>query len=74
VRVRFGDRVPRRVWRIDGIPPRAIDDFDPRDQLLTPDRLGEVAAAFSGLRQGLSYGIRWSVDGDDDVRPGTESH
>lgn len=60
VRVRFGADVPRRIWRLDGIPPRAIDDFEPDDALLTADRLGEVALEFSKLHQGLSYGMRWS--------------
>jgi hypothetical protein len=60
VRVRFGDDVPRRIWRLDGIPPRAIDDFEPDDALLSADRLGEVSLEFSGLHQGLSYGMRWS--------------
>jgi len=60
VRVRFGADVPRRIWRLDGIPPRAIDDFEPADGLLTADRLGEVALEFSRLHQGLSYGMRWS--------------
>jgi hypothetical protein len=60
VRVRFGADVPRRIWRLDGIPPRAIDDFEPADALLSVDRLGEVSLEFSGLHQGLSYGMRWS--------------
>jgi hypothetical protein len=61
VRVRFGPEVPDRVWRLNGIPPRAIDDFERPDELLTPDRLGEVSLEFLRLHQGLSYGMRWSV-------------
>jgi len=60
VRVRFGADVPANVWRLDGIPPRAIDGFEPPNGLLTPDRLGEVSLEFSRLHQGLSYGMRWS--------------
>ncbi len=60
VRVRFGADVPARIWRVAGIPPRAIDDFEPEDGLLTADRFGEVALEFSRLHQGLSYGVRWS--------------
>jgi hypothetical protein len=60
VRVRFGTDVPPRIWRLDGIPPRAIDDFEPADGMLRPDRLGEVSLEFSRLHQGLSYGMRWS--------------
>jgi hypothetical protein len=59
--VRFGTAsLPRSIWRVDGIPPRALDDFEPTDQLLTADRLGEIAIEFSRLQQGLSYGIQWS--------------
>jgi hypothetical protein len=62
VRVRFGTDVPRRIWRVDGIPPRAIDDYEPAEGLLTADRIGEVSLEFSRLHQGLSYGMRWSTD------------
>lgn len=61
VRVRFGTDVPARIWRVDGIPPRAFDDYAPEDGLVTADRFGEVALEFSRLHQGLSYGVRWSV-------------
>lgn len=75
VRVRFGGDVPKRIWCVDGIPPRAIDEFEPFDDLLEPDRLGEVALEFAQLQQGLSYGIRWSPDGKTiDYQPVTESH
>jgi hypothetical protein len=60
MRVRFGADVPDRIWRVDGIPPRAIDDVEPVEGLLTPDRLGEVSLVFTRLHQGLSYGLRWS--------------
>jgi hypothetical protein len=60
VRVRFGEDVPARIWRLDGIPPRAIDDFEPADGLLEPDRLGEVSLDFAHLQLGLSYGMKWS--------------
>jgi hypothetical protein len=61
VRVRFGANVPAKIWRLDGIPPRAIDGFEPPNGLLTADRLGEVSLEFSRLHQGLSYGMRWST-------------
>jgi hypothetical protein len=61
VLVRFGAEVPKRIWRVDGIPPRAIDDYEPVDGLLTADRLGEVSLEFTRLHQGLSYGMRWSA-------------
>jgi len=62
VRVRFGaGSAPERIWRVDGIPPRALDDYEPADGVLAADRLGEVALDFSRLQQGLSYGVRWST-------------
>ncbi len=61
VRVRFGAEVPKQIWRVDGIPSRAIDDYDPDDALVSADRFGEVALEFSRLHQGLSYGVRWAA-------------
>lgn len=61
VRVRIGADVPRRMWRLDGIPPRAIDDFEPPGGVLEADPFGEVALEFNRLHQGLSYGLRWSA-------------
>jgi hypothetical protein len=61
VRVRFGTAVPERIWQVRAIPPRAIDDVEPKEGLLEADRLGEVSLEFSRLRQGLSYGMRWST-------------
>ncbi|MGB3438945.1 MAG: hypothetical protein WBA97_09360 [Actinophytocola sp.] len=60
VRVRFG-AAPPRIWRVNGIPPRAIDDYAPDDELVSADRFGEVALEFSRLHQGLSYGVRWAA-------------
>lgn len=61
LRVRFGKAaLPKSIWRVDGIPPRALDDFEPTDHRLTADRLGEIAIEFSQLQQGLSYGIQWT--------------
>ena len=61
VRVRFGVDVPDRIWRVNGIPARSIDDFEPPDDMLEPDRLGEVSLEFDGLHQGLSYGMHWTA-------------
>jgi hypothetical protein len=60
VRVRFGE-APPLIWRVDGIPPRAFDDYAPGDALVSADRFGEVALEFSRLHQGLSYGVRWAA-------------
>ncbi len=61
LRVRFGADVPKRIWRVNGIPARAIDEFDPSDDVLDPGQLGEVALEFTQLRQGLSYGMHWTA-------------
>lgn len=61
LRVRFGaDTTPKKIWRVDGVPRGALDDFEPNTELLTPDRLGEITLEFSRMHQGLSYGVRWS--------------
>jgi len=50
---------PVKLWRVDGAPPRSVDDFVPGPELLDLDDVGEVCVEFHGLRQGLSYGIQW---------------
>ena len=61
VRVRFGhDDKPTSVWRLNGLPQRAVDDFVPTNDRLTIDRLGEVSLEFHDMQQGLSYGLQWS--------------
>ncbi|WP_410597142.1 hypothetical protein [Amycolatopsis sp. lyj-23] len=61
VRVRF-DRAapPARVWRLNGVPGRVIDDGADSGEALTVNRVGEVALEFHDLHQGLSYGLQWS--------------
>jgi hypothetical protein len=61
MRVRFGPGPrPGRLWRVTGLPPRVVDDFQPTDEPVELDSLGEVRTEFFGLRSGLSYGIQWS--------------
>ncbi len=60
VRVRFNAaRIPRQVWRVVGAPPRVIDDRTVSEEMLLPDRFGEVYTEFHTLRQGLGYGVQW---------------
>ena len=63
VRVRF-DRAapPSRVWRLNGVPARVIDDGVDSGDALTVNRVGEVGLEFHDLHQGLSYGLQWSFD------------
>ncbi|MFF1609480.1 hypothetical protein ACFVYA_16995 [Amycolatopsis sp. NPDC058278] len=63
VRVRF-DRAapPTRVWRLNGVPGRVVDDGIDSGDALTVNRVGEVGLEFHDLHQGLSYGLQWSFD------------
>lgn len=60
-RVCFGtaDR-PGRVWRLNGVPPRVVEEFPPGDEPLTLDAAGAATVEFVGLRPGLSYGLAWT--------------
>lgn len=69
VRVRFGlTGRPDKIWRLNGVPTRVVDDFKPNDDLLTLDRVGEVGLEFHALREGFSYGLQWLVDVDGSVQ------
>lgn len=62
IRARFDlNSKPELIWRLNGVLPRAVNDFSPNDDLLTIDRLGEIALEFHDLQQGLSYGLQWSA-------------
>ncbi|EFC78878.1 hypothetical protein [Parafrankia sp. EUN1f] len=52
---------PARVWKINGVPPRVVEEFLPGDEPLLPDEAGEVRVGFTGLRPGLSYGLAWAA-------------
>lgn len=63
--IRFGSKhTPDAVWRVSGVPPRALDDFTPTDNLITVDRVGDVSVEFHELRPGLSYGAQWIMRRD----------
>ncbi|RSM65242.1 hypothetical protein DMH04_49645 [Kibdelosporangium aridum] len=60
LRVRFdARRKPDRVWRLDAVHVRRIDECVPTGELLTPDAAGEVATVFGALSSGFCYGIQW---------------
>lgn len=52
-------RLPTRIWRLDAVAPRVIDDRIVTEPLLEPNRVGEVHAEFRDLRVGFGYGIQW---------------
>jgi hypothetical protein len=52
---RFG---PHRVWLVDGVPPRAVDD-PPTPVPTIFDAAYEAIAEFTELELGHAYGLRW---------------
>lgn len=61
LRAKF-DRVaaPAKIWQLNGVPARVVDEFAPTSDLLDLDAVGEIHVEFHALRQGLSYGIQWT--------------
>ena len=61
LRAKF-DRVtaPAKIWQLNGVPARVVDEFAPTLDVLDLDAVGEVHVEFHALRQGLSYGIQWT--------------
>ena len=58
--IRFGSAAqPAKLWKLNGVHPRVVDEFVPSDEPLTVDSVGEVRIEFFNLRQGLSYGAQW---------------
>lgn len=51
--------VPAPLWRVDGLPPRMLDDPPGAGDLVRPDQFGEVSLRFARLPLGRSYGVRW---------------
>jgi hypothetical protein len=68
VTVRF-DRTdpPSAVWRLDGLPPRVVTEYDPGGSGLAVDPIGEVSVSFADLRPGLAYGLGWISPADRDA-------
>ncbi|MFY1634760.1 hypothetical protein ACN27F_16030 [Solwaraspora sp. WMMB335] len=56
-------RPPKAVWRIDGVPPRMLDDETPGDHPLGVDDAASVHQVFTDLRQGRGYGLGWRPAG-----------
>jgi hypothetical protein len=53
-------RTPQRIWKLDGVPYRLVDEELCLGEALRPDSVGEVQVRFSNLFQGLSYGLQWT--------------
>jgi hypothetical protein len=51
---------PARVWEVRGITLRQLEEEPPvPSAVLTPDGVGEVERAFTGMQAGLTYGVAW---------------
>ncbi|WP_158846633.1 hypothetical protein [Saccharothrix deserti] len=60
LRVRFDpDRLPKAVWKHDGVPHSAVHDGRPSGKLLELDGAHEVAVEFRDLLNGCAYGVQW---------------
>ncbi|GLZ36770.1 hypothetical protein [Actinokineospora sp. NBRC 105648] len=60
LRARFPpDPAPRGVWRIEGIPLDAVDEYEPVGAALGLDGVGEVEVRFAYPQVGLAYGVQW---------------
>ncbi len=53
-------RLPGEVRLVDGVLPRGLDHLQPGSPELSPAATGMLRHTFVNLRQGLSYGVRWS--------------
>lgn len=53
-------RPPARIWTVDGLPTRPLDDFAADDAELRLDAAGRLELGFDHPQVGLSYGIQWS--------------
>ena len=51
--------LPRAVWALSGAPTAVIYERGPTQDLLDPDRFGEVLVRFRNLRTGFGYGLCW---------------
>lgn len=61
--VRFGDRVPDRIVRLEKAFQGDTRDRVPRGAELATDDAGEVHVRFRDLAPGFAYGIRWQCAG-----------
>jgi transcriptional regulator with XRE-family HTH domain len=60
LRVCFGrQQLPRAVWVLCDAPPAVIYERAPTQDVLEPDRFGEVHVRFRNLRLGFGYGLCW---------------
>ncbi len=57
--VRFGENVPERIVRLEGVDRGETNDPAPPGAELEPDEAGEVHVRFRHLAPGFGYGIRW---------------
>lgn len=59
VSVRFGDRRPSAVFRLNGTLQDDARESQPSGLEIAVDKAGEVHADFEDLAPGFAYGVRW---------------
>jgi hypothetical protein len=52
-------QLPRAVWALSGAPTAVIYERCPTQDVLVPDRFGEVRVRFRNLKLGFGYGVCW---------------
>ncbi|MEV6879634.1 hypothetical protein [Amycolatopsis sp. NPDC051128] len=60
--IRFGERVPDQIVRLEKAFQADARDRAPRGDVLRTDDAGEVHVRFRHLVPGFAYGVRWSTD------------
>ncbi|EME60098.1 hypothetical protein [Amycolatopsis decaplanina] len=62
LRVRFGlvDQ-PLRIWRVEEVFHRDLDEEAPTGDILLPDKAGELRVVFRDLLPGFGYGVQWTM-------------
>lgn len=51
--------LPRAVWVLSAAPTAVIYERGPSQEVLQPDRFGEIQVRFRNLRPGFGYGLCW---------------
>lgn len=63
LRVRFDPkRPPSKIWRVNEVFHREVDEVKPTEPLIELDHTGEINLSFDVLLPGHGYGVQW-IDG-----------
>lgn len=60
LRIRFDTAsLPPSIWKLDRAPTAVIYERGPGNEILSPDRFGEIDVVFNEIRLGYGYGVCW---------------